>query len=101
MNHISNGSGYQVIGARTFEEAQSALRAFRPVAVVMDILDDTESGWALLAELKSAETTRDIPVFVLTTIDDRTKALRLGARRFLPKACAPTVAASDCCSRGD
>jgi signal transduction histidine kinase/CheY-like chemotaxis protein len=79
------GSGYQVVPARTIGEAQMALRAFRPVAVILDILSEAESGWSLLRQIKAAETTRDIPVFVLTRIDDRMKALELGADDFCLK----------------
>ena len=84
------GSGFQVVAARTLAEAQSALAAFRPVAVIMDILSEAESGWSLLKRIKAADTTRDMPVFVLTRVDDRMKALELGADDFCLKPVAKT-----------
>jgi CheY-like chemotaxis protein len=43
------------------------------------------SGWDVLAALKNDETLRDIPVVLLTMVDDRTKGIALGASEYLTK----------------
>jgi signal transduction histidine kinase/CheY-like chemotaxis protein len=78
-------SGFQVIPARTLKEARLALNDFKPVAVVADILLETENTWDFLAELKSNEDTRDIPVLIVTMVDNVTKAQALGADAFHSK----------------
>ena len=75
-------AGYQVVAARNLGEARGMLRRFKPVAVILDILLDGESGWELLTELKADAPTRDIPVFVVTLVDNEAKAKALGADAF-------------------
>jgi CheY-like chemotaxis protein len=76
------GSGFQVIPTRSLEEARRVLRRIRPVAVLLDIRLEAESGWALLTEMKGQEATRDIPILVLTVVDGQERALALGADAF-------------------
>ncbi|XHX75934.1 MAG: ATP-binding protein [Stenomitos frigidus ULC029] len=78
-------SRYQLIATRTLEQARQALRQVRPVAIVLDILLDGQNGWTFLRELKSDETTRTMPVLVITVIDNEKQALALGADGFLIK----------------
>jgi signal transduction histidine kinase/CheY-like chemotaxis protein len=82
---ILEGSGFQVLPARTLDEARRVLKRIRPAAVLLDILLEMESGWTLLTEIKSQEATRDIPVLVLTVIDGQERALALGAEDFCLK----------------
>jgi signal transduction histidine kinase/CheY-like chemotaxis protein len=82
---ILQGSDFQVLPARTLDEARRVLRRVRPVAVLLDILLDVESGWTLLTELKSQESTRDVPVLVMTVVDGQERALALGADHFCLK----------------
>ena len=78
-------SKYQVIPARTLEAASQALRSFRPTAIVLDVLLEGENTWNLLAELKRSETTREIPVVVVTMVDNEAKARSLGANLYCTK----------------
>lgn len=79
------GTGFQAIAARNLSEARRALAAFRPAAILLDVLLEYENSWNLLAELKGDEKTRDIPVIVVTTIDNQKKAKSLGADHFAVK----------------
>ncbi len=79
------GTQFQVIPAKTLKEAREALRAFRPIAVILDVLLQGEHSWELLRELKDDPSTANIPVFVITVVDNRQKALALGADGFHPK----------------
>ena len=79
------GSGFEAVGAGTVAEARAALREFHPAAVLLDIVLEADSGWALLEELKREVATRHIPVLVLTVVDDRERAFTLGADDFCLK----------------
>ena len=79
------GTGFVVLHAASVEAARELLRMVRPVAVILDILLELESGWTLLSELKGQAATRDIPVLVLTVVDGRERALALGADAFCLK----------------
>ncbi len=75
-------SGFQVLPVRTVEDARRTLQRVRPAAVVMDVMLEGETSWSFLAELKASETTRDIPVLVVTLMDREQKARALGADEF-------------------
>jgi signal transduction histidine kinase/CheY-like chemotaxis protein len=79
------GSGFQIVPAATIRQARHALEHVHPVAIVLDILLRGEDTWRLLPELKSASSTRAIPVIVVTTVDDERKALSLGADAYAIK----------------
>lgn len=75
-------AGFQVVPARTVDEARQELARVRPAAVVLDIMLEGESTWGFLAELKESPATRDIPVMVVTIVDRAQKARALGADEF-------------------
>jgi signal transduction histidine kinase/DNA-binding response OmpR family regulator len=82
---IFDGSGFQVLPARTLDAARRVLRRIRPAAVLLDIVLEVESGWTFLTEMKSHEATRNIPILVLTVVEGRERALALGADDFCRK----------------
>ena len=78
-------AGFQVLGARSLREARDALSAFRPGAIVLDIMLRGEDAWTWLTELKRHPRHRAIPVAVVTTVDDERKAFSLGADAYCRK----------------
>ena len=79
------GSRFQVVPASSIAEARAALRSFHPHAVLLDVLLQGEHSWDLLRDLKEDSATHDIPVYVVTVVDNRDKALSLGADGFSSK----------------
>ena len=79
------GSGFQVVRALTTRQARHALSQLRPAAIVLDILLRGEDSWTLLADIKNDPSTRDIPVLVVSTVDDQRKGLALGADGYAIK----------------
>ena len=76
---------FQLMAAKNLKEARQLMQEFRPLAIVLDVLLEGENSWELLRDLKGNPTTRDIPVFVVTVVDNREKALGLGADEFHSK----------------
>lgn len=76
---------FQVIPAQDLKEARRALAEFKPIAIVLDVLLQGEHSWQLLQDLKENPSTRDIPVFVVTVVENENKALALGATAFHAK----------------
>ncbi|MGC4069026.1 MAG: response regulator [Polyangiaceae bacterium] len=76
------GTGYQVLPARTLREARDWLHQVRPVAIVLDILLETQNAWGFLSELREQEIYRDIPILVITMVENESRALALGADSF-------------------
>jgi signal transduction histidine kinase/CheY-like chemotaxis protein len=79
------GTEFQVVPAHDLKEARRALQEFLPVAIVLDVLLQGEHSWNLLHELKKNPATKDIPVLVVTVLENQQKALDLGATAFHAK----------------
>jgi signal transduction histidine kinase/CheY-like chemotaxis protein len=73
------GSRFQAIPARSIREAQQAMLTIRPCAIILDILLSGKDAWTFLSRVKAEEQTRDIPILVITTVEDQQKGLALGA----------------------
>ncbi|MBH8574388.1 response regulator [Nostocaceae cyanobacterium CENA369] len=78
-------ANYQTLAAKTVNEAKQALQRFRPVAIILDILLQKQHTWSFLSEIKRNEATRNIPVLVITVIDNEKQVLASGADEFLIK----------------
>ena len=79
------GTQFQVIPAGSVKEARAALRDFRPAAVILDVLLQGEHSWELLQDIKRDSGTASIPILVVTVVENRDKALSLGADGFQGK----------------
>jgi CheY-like chemotaxis protein len=78
-------AGYRVVGATNSEEAVQKARELRPFAITLDILMPHKDGWQVLHELKADAATRDIPIIVLSIVDNKDLGYRLGAFDYLLK----------------
>ena len=78
-------SGFHVIPAATIREAQEALDNVRPRAIILDVVLRSEDAWRLLAQLKQDPGTSDIPVMIVSTIEDQAKGFHLGADDYILK----------------
>jgi signal transduction histidine kinase/CheY-like chemotaxis protein len=77
--------GFQVQEARDGEEAVHKARTLQPVLITLDILLPRKDGWEVLRELKEDAITRDIPVIILSIVDDPERGFSLGAADYLLK----------------
>jgi signal transduction histidine kinase/DNA-binding response OmpR family regulator len=60
----------------------------RPAAIILDILLPDLDGWEVLQRLKGAEATREIPVIVVSVVDDAPLGFALGAVDYFVKPVA-------------
>ena len=65
-----SSAGFQVIPARTVDEARAALARLHPAAIVLDVMLEGEVTWSFLAELKEGDATRDIDLAALAVDAD-------------------------------
>ena len=77
--------GVRVVAAAGGEEGLRLARQLRPALVTLDVLMPGLDGWAVLGALKGDPATADIPVVVLTLLDDRDLGYALGAADYLTK----------------
>jgi len=78
LEEYLTGAGYAVAHAWDGEKAVQLARQLRPAALTLDIMLPKKSGWDVLAELKSAPETRDIPVIIVSISDDLQLGFSLG-----------------------
>lgn len=83
------GEGYDVVLARSGEEALELL-AVQPVdCVLLDLLMPGLGGQETCRRIKSAQVVRDIPLIMLTALEDRAamlEGLGAGADDYIPKS---------------
>jgi len=79
------GSSFQTVPARSAREAEALLGNIEPAAIVLDIVLPDMNAWELLVDLKSRPATRETPIIVITNLQERQKALSLGADAFALK----------------
>jgi CheY-like chemotaxis protein len=77
--------GYYVIGALNADEGIRKAKEIHPFAITLDILMPQKDGWEILSNLKTDPTTRDIPIIVLSIIDNKELGYSLGAFDYLVK----------------
>ena len=77
--------GVRVIEARDGDEGVRVARAERPDAILLDVLMPNLNGWQTLRTLKESPETRNIPVVVLSVVENRTFGFSLGAFDYLVK----------------
>jgi adenylate cyclase len=86
--------GYDVRTAPGGREALDALREDLADLVLLDVLMPGMDGYETLSRLKAAETLRDIPVLMISALDEMQSVVRciqLGAEDYLPKPFDPVL----------
>jgi len=81
--------GYQMISALDGESGLRLAKNQKPDLILLDLILPRKDGFEVLKELKEDETTKGIPVIVLTNLEDIEsveKAIELGATTYLVKA---------------
>jgi signal transduction histidine kinase/CheY-like chemotaxis protein/CHASE3 domain sensor protein len=82
--HLEAG-GFQMKVARTGTEAIAMARDLLPVAITLDILLPEIDGWEVLKRLKADKLTWNIPVVVVSVIDNPALGRALGALDYFVK----------------
>jgi signal transduction histidine kinase/CheY-like chemotaxis protein len=79
------GEEYRVVGLLSGEVAVEKAKEIKPLAITLDIMMPKKDGWQVLRELKQTPETQDIPVMVLSIIDNKRLGFSLGAAEYLVK----------------
>jgi len=77
--------GYQVIGATRALDGIEKAKQIGPYAITLDIMMPGMDGWEAISRLKGDPATRDIPLIVVSIIDNKDLGFRLGADEYLLK----------------
>jgi signal transduction histidine kinase/CheY-like chemotaxis protein len=77
--------GFRVETAVDGEEGLRLARELRPAAITLDVVMPRVDGWAVLTALKTDPALRDIPVILLSILDNKEMGYALGAADCLTK----------------
>jgi GAF domain-containing protein/CheY-like chemotaxis protein len=85
MQRFLTREGFRVVAAPGGEEGLRRARELRPDAITLDVMMPGMDGWAVLSALKADPDVADIPVVMLTIVDDKNLGYALGASDYLTK----------------
>jgi CheY-like chemotaxis protein len=77
--------GFSVVTAAGGIEALARARELAPTALTLDIMMPDLDGWTVLAALKGDPALADIPVIVVTILDEKNRGFALGATDYIVK----------------
>jgi CheY-like chemotaxis protein len=77
--------GYQVATAGGGEEGLRLAKKLHPHAITLDVMMPDMDGWSVLSQLKADAELSDIPVIVLSIIEEKDRGYSLGAAEYLLK----------------
>jgi PAS domain S-box-containing protein len=85
MSRILGKEGFRVLEAADGETGLQLARAERPDVITLDVVMPGMDGWTVLSALKEDPALSDIPVVMLTIMDDKNLGYALGASEYLTK----------------
>jgi signal transduction histidine kinase/CheY-like chemotaxis protein len=85
MRRMLAREGYHLMGALSGPEGLAVARAIRPAVVLLDVMMPGQDGWQVLRALKAEPALANIPVVMLTALDERPLAFALGAADYVAK----------------
>jgi PAS domain S-box-containing protein len=85
MTRYLTKEGVHVETAPTGDQGLAIARQLRPDVITLDVLLPQMSGWEVLSSLKADPDLADIPVVVMSMIDDKNLGFTLGAADYLTK----------------
>jgi signal transduction histidine kinase/CheY-like chemotaxis protein len=85
MVRMLNKEGFRVVTAWGAKEGLRLAREIRPSIITLDVIMPELDGWWTLSQLKADPDLADVPVILITMVDDRKKAFTLGAADYMVK----------------
>jgi signal transduction histidine kinase/DNA-binding response OmpR family regulator len=78
-------AGFAVVTAGGGREGLRLARELRPAAMTLDIMMPDLDGWTVLAAIKGDPQLADIPVILMTIVDEQKRGYALGAADYMIK----------------
>ena len=78
-------AGYQVQEAANGKAALDMVRMSKPDLIILDVMMPEINGFDVAAVLKNDPATMDIPIIILSIVQDKERGLKIGVDRYLTK----------------
>ncbi|MBK8741143.1 MAG: response regulator [Betaproteobacteria bacterium] len=77
--------GFAVVTANGGQEGLRLARELHPAAITLDVMMPDLDGWTVLAAIKGDPELADIPVILMTIVDEKNRGYALGATDYMVK----------------
>ena len=94
LEQLLDELGYQTVSATNGQAALEQIAVEKPDLVLLDIMMPVMDGFEVLEHLKGDARTRDLPVIVISALDELSSVVRAienGAEDYLPKPFEPVL----------
>ena len=78
-------AGYLIEEAKDGKQALECIRKNRPDLIILDVMMPEMNGFDVAAILKNDPQTMDIPIIILSIVQDKARGFRIGVDRYLTK----------------
>ena len=85
MSRFLTKLDFHVVAATNGEEGFRLAKKIRPLLITLDVVMPECDGWTVLNRLKNDPELADIPVIMVTVVDNEARGLDLGASNYLIK----------------
>jgi CheY-like chemotaxis protein len=85
MRRFLAREGFDVVTAHNGEEGLALARQLHPALITLDVLMPGLDGWSVLQAIKADPDLAEIPVVMLTIVDEKNKGYALGAAEYVTK----------------
>jgi signal transduction histidine kinase/ActR/RegA family two-component response regulator len=85
MSRFLTKLDFHVVSAANGEEGFRLAKQIRPLLITLDVVMPECDGWTVLNRLKSDSELAEIPVIMVTVVDNEARGLDLGASNYLIK----------------
>jgi PAS domain S-box-containing protein len=85
MIRLFRKEGYETVSVENGLDALRLARELRPAIITLDVIMPEMDGWAVLSALKADPEVCDIPVIMVTILDNQKMGYALGATEYLTK----------------
>lgn len=85
ISRFLSKDGFRTVSASNGESGLKLAKQVHPTAITLDVMMPGVDGWTVLAELKADPDLADIPVIVVTILDEKDMGYSLGAADYMTK----------------
>jgi GAF domain-containing protein/CheY-like chemotaxis protein len=85
ITHHLEAEGFAVVAAASGLEGLKRARELNPIAITLDVMMPDLDGWSVLAALRQDVRLAEIPVIMVTILDEQRRGMALGAAGYLTK----------------
>src|SRR5690606_31264001 len=77
--------GFNIVTASSGKQGLELAKKLRPAAITLDLVMPGMDGWSDIQELKNNPNTENIPVIIISMVDNIAKGKRFGVSDYLIK----------------